>query len=89
MKNRVLFIINPAGQGGIGIKAWNKLKVLLPEIATGTHIHEAGISYFQEKKIHIDSNPPAVLDPDGDIFGEIPGMPAGCSDYNPEPGCFI
>ncbi|MBA3034869.1 MAG: diacylglycerol kinase family lipid kinase [Desulfobacterium sp.] len=59
----------------------SKLKMvtgLLPKIASGAHIYEAGISYYQEKKIYVDSNPVAILDLDGDILGETPATFTVC-----------
>ncbi|MFH2043899.1 MAG: hypothetical protein ABIK92_01990 [Pseudomonadota bacterium] len=63
------------------IPSQSKLKMatcLLLKISTGAHIHEAGILYFQEKEIHIDSDPLALLDLDGDIFGETPAVFTVC-----------
>lgn len=52
-----------------------KLKMilkLLPKVATGEHIHEPGVVYFPAKVIEIESEPPAILDIDGDLFGTTP-----------------
>lgn len=45
---------------------------LMPRIASGAHTTEPGISYFPARNIEIDSDPPALLDLDGDIFGTTP-----------------
>ena len=51
---------------------------LLPKVATGEHIKEPGVSYFPAKQLEIDSDPPAILDLDGDIFGTTPATFTVC-----------
>ncbi len=51
---------------------------LLPKVATGEHIKDAGVSYFPARKIEIDSDPPAILDLDGDILGRTPATLTVC-----------
>jgi diacylglycerol kinase (ATP) len=51
---------------------------LLPKVATGEHINEPGVSYFSAKKIEIHSDPPAILDFDGDLFGTTPATFTVC-----------
>ena len=50
----------------------NVITRLFPRIAAGTHIHEPGVSYFTDEKVEVYSDPPAVLEVDGDLFGTIP-----------------
>lgn len=45
---------------------------LLPKVATGDHINEPGVAYFPAKRIEVESDPPAILDIDGDVFGTTP-----------------
>jgi diacylglycerol kinase (ATP) len=42
---------------------------VMPKIASGEHVNDPEISYFSGKKIKIGSNPPAVIDLDGDLVG--------------------
>ena len=51
---------------------------LLPKVATGEHIQEPGVSYFPAEKVQVDSNPPAILDLDGDVFGTTPATFTVC-----------
>ena len=51
---------------------------LLPKVATGEHIQEPGVSYFPAKSVEIDSDPPAILELDGDIFGTTPATFTVC-----------
>ena len=50
----------------------NVITRLFPRIAAGTHINEPGVSYFTGKQMEVHSNPPAVLEVDGDLFGTTP-----------------
>ena len=45
---------------------------LFPRIAAGTHIHEPKVSYFTGRQLEVRSDPPAVLEVDGDLFGSTP-----------------
>lgn len=56
------------------VSSQSKMRILLkmPKIATGSHINESFISYFPARKIEVDSDPPAGLEIDGDIFGTTP-----------------
>lgn len=63
------------------IPSKSKLKMitgLLPKISTGAHIDEPGISYFLAKRIEINSDPPAILELDGDVFGTTPATFTVC-----------
>ena len=51
---------------------------LLPKIASGRHIEEPGVSYFPAERVEIESEPPAILDLDGDIFGTTPATFTVC-----------
>ncbi len=45
---------------------------LFPKVASGDQIKEPGVEYFPVKKVEITSDPPAILDLDGDVFGVTP-----------------
>jgi diacylglycerol kinase family enzyme len=51
---------------------------LMPKIASGEHVNESNISYFLGRKIEIDSNPSAILEFDGDLFGTTPATFTVC-----------
>ena len=57
----------------------NVITRLFPRIASGTHIHEPGVSYFTGKQIEVHSDPPAVLEVDGDLFGTTPATFTLCA----------
>jgi diacylglycerol kinase (ATP) len=54
------------------------LTKVLPKVATGAHVNVPGISYFTGKKIQIRSDPPALLELDGDLFGTTPATLTVC-----------
>lgn len=62
------------------IRSGPKLKLLrkLPSIFTGAHIREPEVSYFPVMKIEVESDPPAGLQMDGDVFGTTPVKFAVC-----------
>lgn len=45
----------------------------LPKLASGDHIHEPGVSYFSAERIELKSQPDAIVEIDGDLFGKTPG----------------
>ena len=47
---------------------------LMPKIASGAHVNVPGIAYFPGKRIEIDSDPPAVVELDGDLYGVTPAV---------------
>ena len=47
---------------------------LMPKIESGEHVNDPEISYFPGKRIEIDSDPPAVVELDGDIYGVTPAV---------------
>lgn len=51
---------------------------LFTSIARGTHINEPEVSYFGGRKIKVHSEPPAVLDLDGELFGSTPATITVC-----------
>jgi len=51
---------------------------LFASIAKGTHINEPEVSYFTGRKIEVHSEPPAVLDLDGELFGTTPATISVC-----------
>lgn len=51
---------------------------LLPKVASGDHIHEAGVDYFTGQTIEVEATPAAALDLDGEIFGTTPATFTVC-----------
>ena len=51
---------------------------LMPKIESGQHVDVPEISYFPGKRIEIDSDPPAVVELDGDLYGVTPAVFAVC-----------
>ena len=51
---------------------------VLPKVPTGAHIHEAGIQYFPTTKIEVTTDPPVLLEIDGEIFGATPATFTVC-----------
>lgn len=51
---------------------------LFSSIAKGTHINLPEVSYFTGRKIEVHSEPPAVLDLDGELFGTTPATFSIC-----------
>ncbi len=45
---------------------------IMPKIASGEHVNVPEVSYFPGKRIMIESDPPAVVELDGDIRGTTP-----------------
>jgi diacylglycerol kinase (ATP) len=45
---------------------------MFSKIATGAHVHAPGVLYFQASEVRVESEPPALLDLDGDLFGMTP-----------------
>jgi YegS/Rv2252/BmrU family lipid kinase len=56
------------------IRSGPKLRVLrkLPTLFTGAHVREPEVSYFPVTEIEVESEPPAGLQMDGDVFGTTP-----------------
>ena len=46
--------------------------MMLPKVASGGHVEDPSVMYFPTKTIMVDSDPAAVIDVDGDIFGTTP-----------------
>ena len=51
---------------------------LMPKIVSGEHVKAPEVSYFPGKRIKIDSDPPAVVELDGDLFGVTPAIFTVC-----------
>jgi diacylglycerol kinase family enzyme len=51
---------------------------VFPKIPTGEYVHEPDVQYFPAKRIEVTSDPPALLDIDGDIFGTTPAVFTVC-----------
>jgi diacylglycerol kinase (ATP) len=60
------------------MSAYKVVTKLFACIAEGTHINEPEVSYFTGKKIEVQSEPPALLDLDGDLFGTSPATISVC-----------
>ena len=45
---------------------------LLPKVSSGEQVNAPGVQYFPGKTIEVASEPPAILDLDGDVFGSTP-----------------
>ncbi len=45
---------------------------LMPKISKGTHVEDPLVSYFPARELDIDSDPPAVIELDGDLYGHTP-----------------
>jgi len=60
------------------VSVYKVITQLFPRIAKGTHINAPGISYFTGRKIEVQSEPPAVLDLDGELFGTTPATFSVC-----------
>jgi diacylglycerol kinase (ATP) len=43
-----------------------------PKIFTGEHIHLPEVETFQAKRMHIETDPPKILTPDGELLGITP-----------------
>jgi len=68
-----LAIINFSGASKYGTVA-----KLMPRIASGAHVNEPEVTYFPAKRIEIRSDPPAIVDADGDLFGTTPATFTVC-----------
>jgi len=66
-------IINFSGTSKSGL-----ITRLMPKIAGGTHVKEPDVDYFPAKRIEIESDPPAIVDMDGDLFGTTPATFTVC-----------
>ncbi len=64
------------------VPALSKARIvgLLPRLATGSHVTEQRITYLPAQSVEIESDPPAILDIDGDLFGTTPASIALCPD---------
>ncbi len=51
---------------------------LLPKVSSGEQVNAPGVQYFPGKKIEVVSDPPAILDLDGDVFGSTPATFTVC-----------
>jgi len=49
-----------------------KILKLFPTIFTGKHVDYPEIEVFKAKKIRIQTVPPQILTPDGELFGKTP-----------------
>jgi len=51
---------------------------LLPKVPSGEQVNEPDVQYLPGRKIEVISNPPAILDLDGDLFGTTPATITVC-----------
>ena len=51
---------------------------LMPKIASGEHVNVPEVSYFLGKRIEVDSDPPALVELDGDLYGLTPAVFTVC-----------
>ena len=61
-----------------GVSKFGMTARLMPKIASGTHVAEPEVIYFPSKRIEIQSDPPAIVDADGDLFGTTPATFTVC-----------
>jgi YegS/Rv2252/BmrU family lipid kinase len=54
------------------------LTKMLPKAPSGAWVREPGALYFPAKRIEVDSDPPGILDVDGDLFGTTPATFTVC-----------
>jgi diacylglycerol kinase (ATP) len=52
---------------------------LMPKIASGDHVNEPDVDYFPAKSVEIESDPPAVVELDGDLRGTTPAKIVVCA----------
>jgi len=74
-ERKTLYVVNPMGHSGAGIGTWERFQALWPDPIDP----EAPIG--MERPGHareIKSEPPAILDLDGDIFGTTPATFTVC-----------
>jgi diacylglycerol kinase (ATP) len=57
---------------------WSMVTQILPKISSGAHTRLPGIAYFPEKRLEITSEPPALVDLDGDVHGTTPATFTVC-----------
>ncbi len=51
---------------------------VFPNVASGEHVNVPGVLYFETRKIEIESESPALIDIDGDLFGTTPATFTVC-----------
>jgi YegS/Rv2252/BmrU family lipid kinase len=53
-------------------RKWNLLTKMMPQIASGAHVEEADVTFFQAKEMEVACDPPGLVEIDGDLFGLTP-----------------
>ena len=48
------------------------LTQLFPKIPSGAQVDEPDVAYFQTARVEVDSDPPSIVEVDGDLFGTTP-----------------
>ncbi len=71
--------VMPRGRGGIvshprSLTLWK----LLMKAPWGRHVHERAVSYYPDKALRIASDPPCLVDVDGDVVGRTPATFSVC-----------
>ena len=51
---------------------------MMPQIASGAHVKEADVPYFQAGEVEVDCDPPGLIEIDGDLFGFTPARFSIC-----------
>ena len=52
----------------------------LPKVASGEYVKEPGVLYFSTKRIEVESDPPGLIEIDGDLFGMTPATFTVCPE---------
>lgn len=61
-----------------GVSRFHLAAKLMPKIASGKHVDEPEVTYFPARVVEIRSDPPAIIDVDGDLFGTTPASFSVC-----------
>jgi diacylglycerol kinase family enzyme len=48
------------------------LTQLFPKIPSGAQVEEADVLYFRTASVEVESDPPSIVELDGDLFGTTP-----------------
>ena len=48
------------------------LTQLFPKIPSGAQVDEPDVAYFRTARVEVDSDPPSIVEVDGDLFGTTP-----------------
>jgi diacylglycerol kinase family enzyme len=45
---------------------------MMPQIASGAHVEEPDVTFFQTNEMEVACDPPGLVEIDGDLFGFTP-----------------